>query len=361
MARIDSALSSGNSEIAGFGQRTDLAQFGTIPNNSNLDQGVSAIQGKSRDGGVYSGQLIQRIYGTGYVRFYLKGTGHSHPLPASITSSAEAKVFARQQIGKGVWRDLPLGDQNAFRSKTANPNSSGIQTPAREPDRSRSVPDTGNLDQGLGLVQGRAADGKIYKGELIQRVYGTGYVRFYLKGNGRSHPLPAAISSSETARVYARQQIAAGRWRDLAPGDQNAFSRPTPTNSATATQGGKAPNGKSPAATSLPSEVVVDLGDPHPKVLFDIKGPPENEVARNRARDASLHMEKDERTVRIPNTREGGRIFAQIQFQTTGVSDSCNVNCRVIGRANGRLPMPAKVSPQFIEGFNAGVLRPNVD
>jgi uncharacterized protein YaiI (UPF0178 family) len=361
MARIDSPLSSGNTDVAAMGHQTNLAQLGTIPNNGNLDKGVSAVQGEGRDGRIYTGQLIQRIYGTGYVRFYLKGTGHSHPLPPSITSSDEARVFARQQIRKGVWRDLPLGDQNAFKPNAANQPNSAIRAPGPAPERLGNIPNAGNLDQGLGLVQGRAADGKVYKGELIQRVYGTGYVRFYLKGSGRSHPLPAAITSAETARVYARLQITAGRWKDLTPGDQNAFSRRTPTDAPAVTPGNNTPESSVSSTTSLPAEVVIDLGDPHPKILFDIKGPPENEVARNRARDAGLKLEKDERTLRIPNTREGGKIFAQMQFQTSGVNDNCNVDCRVVGKANGRLPMPAKVSPQFIEGFNAGVIRPNVD
>jgi uncharacterized protein YaiI (UPF0178 family) len=371
MARIDSALGPGNSDLAALGHQTDLAQLGTIPNNGNLDQGVSAVQGKGRDGRVYTGQLIQRIYGTGYVRFYLKGTGHSHPLPARITSSDEAKVFARQQIGKGVWRDLPLGDQNAFKPNAASQPSSTVPVPRPAPppasstvtasERLGTIPKAGNVDQGLGLIQGRTPDGKVYKGELIQRVYGTGQVRFYLKGSGRSHSLPAAITSSENARVYARQQIAAGRWKDMQPGDQNAFSRRSSTDSPSVSPGGKAPNVSAPSATSLPTEVVVDLGNPRPKMIFDISGPPENAVARNRARDAGLKLEKDERSMRIPNTREGGKIFAQMQFQTSGVNDNCNVDCRVVGAANGRLPMPSNMSPQFVEGYKAGALKPNVD
>ena len=347
----------------------DLAQLGTIPNNGNLDQGVSAVQGKGRDGRIYTGQLIQRIYGTGYVRFYLKGTGHSHPLPPGITTSDEAKVYARQQMGKGVWRDLPLGDQNAFKPSVAGQPRAEVQVPP--PPKVGNIPKSGNLDQGLGLVQGRAPDGKVYKGELIQRVYGTGNVRYYFKGSGRSHSLPAAITSPETARVYARLQLAAERWKDMPLGDQKAFARPTSTNAPATTPGGTvtgagagtAPPAGAPSsrATTLPKEVVVDLGDPRPKLIFDIPGPAENSVARNRARDAGLKLEKDERTMRIPNTREGGRIWAQMQFQTSGISESCKVNCRVIGKANGALPMPAQVSPEFIEGFKAGVLKPNVD
>jgi hypothetical protein len=310
MTRIDSALDSAPPAGSAFGGRMDLAQLGTIPNKGNVDQGVSAVQGRGPDGKVYGGQLIQRVYGTGYVRFYLKGTGDSHPLPARITSSDEAKVFARQQIRKGVWKDLPPGDQNAFRPPPAN-----------------------NVDQGTSDVQGRRRDGKVYTGQLVQRTYGTGEVRFYFKGTGDSHPLPTGITTAEEAKVFARQQISKGVWNDFPLGDQNAF---------------------------IP-QVRVDLGDPHSEILFGIKGPPKNEVARNRARDAGLRLDKDERTLRIPNTLEGGRIFAQLQFQTSGVNDSCKDDCRVVGMANGPLPMPAQVSAEFIKGFKAAARRPNAD
>jgi hypothetical protein len=310
MTRIDSALDSASPVASAGGGQMDLAQLGTIPSKGNLDQGISSVQGRGRDGKVYAGQLIQRVYGTGHVRFYLKGTGDSHPLPPSITSSEEAKVFARQQISKGVWKDLPLGDQNAFRPPTAN-----------------------NLDQAASDVQGRGRDGKVYAGQVIQRIYGTGGVRFYLKGTGDSHPLPTGITSADEAKVFARQQISKGAWNDFPLGDQNAFT----------------------------AQVQVDLGDPHPKILFGIKGPPQNEVARNRARDAGLRLEKDERTLRIPNTLDGGRIFAQLQFQTSGVNDSCKDDCRVVGMANGPLPMPTQASAEFIKGFKAAARRPNVD
>jgi hypothetical protein len=360
MAGIESTSLAGRTNTLGMGDRTDLAQLGGIsnegaPNNGNFDQGVGSVQGRSTDGKVYSGQLIQRVYGTGYVRFYLKGGGDSHPLPARITSSAEAKVFARQQISKGIWSDLPLGDQNAFkggaRQKPSAPSAEA------SPPRTGSIPKSPNLDIGLGLIQGRAGDGKVHKGELIQRIYGTGYVRFYLKGTGRSHPLPAAITSSTEARVYARQQIAAGRWADMPVGDASAFKKAP----STAASGGKPPSDITPTTRPLPAQLRVDLGDPQPKLLFGIPGSPENEVARNRARNAGLVFEKDQRSVRIPNTREGGKIFAEMQFQTSGVSDSCKDNCRVIGLPNGRLPMPANASQKFLEGFNAAARRPNVD
>ena len=51
-----------------------------------------------------------------------------------------------------------------------------------------------NVDQALQSVQGRAPDGQVVAGTLLQRTYGTGYVSYFFKGKGVSHALPTTLT-----------------------------------------------------------------------------------------------------------------------------------------------------------------------
>ncbi len=317
-----------------------LAQRGTVPNSPNRDYGVSAVQGKGPDGRVYTGQLIQRVYGSGNVRFYLKGEGHSHRLPASITSAAEAKIYSRQQITKGVWTDLPLGNQAAFNSKSGGSSASGMA----------NIPNLPALDKGIGTVQGKAPDGTVLKGELIHRVYSTGYSRYYFKGQNDSHKLPPAITTTAEARVYARQQISSGRWNDFAKGDEASFDKGRGKTTASTGSG---------TTTPKFAEVLrVDFGSVEPKFKvgpFPV-GERENIAAVNKAKYRGyLPDTKNPRFIDIPNNAKGGKDLAEINFSGVSYTEDCNpqTQCAIGlgGFENRGLKIPDGASPDFLESY----------
>ena len=99
--------------------------------------------------------------------------------------------------------------------------------------------------------------------------------------------------------------------------------------------------------------VRVDLGNPRPQSpLGRLTGgllelaQPENSVARFVAeRDFGLHVGADGRTLSLPNTREGGQIFADIQNTQVGYAGN-NID------HSGFLKVPEGVSPEFVAGYN---------
>jgi hypothetical protein len=321
---------------------TSLAQLKTIQNNPNRDYGVSAVQGKAPDGRIYSGQLIQRVYGSGEVRFYLKGEGHSHPLPPGITSGAEAKVYARQQITKGAWNDLPLGDQAAFKKTSSNPAvATGMS----------NIPNGPVFDKGVGPVQGKAPNGTVLTGDLIMRVYSTGYVRYYFKGQNDSHKLPPAITTTAEAREYSRQQISSGKWKDFDRGDQAAFgqSRSSP----------KVAGAQNSEKQKLPTELAVDFGSPVPTLRigsFNVMDRAEIRTVNKAKYRGYLPDESNPRYVNFPNNAKGGKDLAEVNFMGAMMRENCRDpdECRLAGSGfdeNRGLTVPKGASPEFMESY----------
>ena len=317
-----------------------LAQLGNIPDNPNRDFGVSAVQGRGPDGRVYRGQLIQRVYGSGEARFYLKGEGHSHPLPPGITSAAEAKIYSRQQISKGTWTDLPAGNQAAFDKKSADSAGS----------RMGNIPNGPVLDKGVGTIQGKAPNGTVLTGELIYRVYSTGYVRYYFKGQNDSHKLPPEITTTAEARIYARQQISTGKWTDFNKGNQAVFNK------------GDSKNVVKAEANTVPprfsERLRVDFGSAEPQVKLGplIVSDRENIAAVNKAKYRGyLPDAGNARFINIQNNAQGGKDLAEINFSGVSYTKDCNpqTQCAVgLGFFENRgIRVPDNASPEFMESY----------
>jgi hypothetical protein len=345
MTQLGNILLAGKPATADAPGSTSIAQLKTIPNNPNRDYGVSAVQGKGPDGQVYSGQLIQRVYGSGEVRFYLKGEGNSHPLPATITSAGEAKVYARQQITKGTWSDLPLGNQAAFKNTSSNP------TPAAAMG---NIPTGPAFDKGVGPVQGKAPNGKVLTGDLIMRVYSTGYVRYYFKGQNDSHKLPPSITTTADARDYARKQISSGKWTDFNPGDQAAFNPSRPSSKVTGAQ--------TPEKQKFPSKLAVDFGSPTPslKVGSVVVGDRPEIVAVNKAKLRGYSPDSNNpRYISFSNDAKGGKDLAEVNFSAVSYDKTCNpsTNCEIVGFNgfqkfdNKGLVVPKGASPEFMDSY----------
>ncbi len=316
---------------------SSVTQLSTIQNNPNRDVGVSAVQGRAPDGSVYRGQLIKRVYGNGDLRFYLKGNGPSHPLPPTIKSTEEAKIYARQQISKGVWSDFPLGDQTAFNQKSS--------PPAKSPTIS-NIPNLPAFDKGMGPVQGIAPDGTVLTGDLIQRVYSTGYVRFYFKGQNDSHKLPPSIVSVEQAREYSRKKISSGEWTDFNRGDQAAFDKK---------------NTRNAELRRLPAYLAVDFGSTTPKLTVAgavIVGREQAHAVRKAGYRGYFPDPKNERYINFPNDASGGKALAEVNFSNVSYDDRCKKenNCAIVGGHWGQydnkgLVIPEGASPEFIKSY----------
>jgi hypothetical protein len=102
----------------------------------------------------------------------------------------------------------------------------------------------GNTDLGKGEVQGFGPDGKVYKTQLIMRIYdGSGTLRYYANGKA----LPPKIISETEAKTYVRQQIARGTLGTLQLGNQQAFPNQTSVRTSapqTWQISGKSPDGR---------------------------------------------------------------------------------------------------------------------
>lgn len=209
-AALPSTALTGGSGFVDFGP---IAQSNNPTAAGNTDLGKGEVQGFGPDGKVYKTQLIMRIYdGSGASRYYANGKA----LPAKISSETDAKTYVRQQIGKGTLGRLQLGNQQAFPARSAV-NKSPVTTPSIG-----TIPNSSNRDSAIGAVQAQGPDGKVYKGELRQRLYGTGQVAYFFKGTGEVHKLPTTISSSKEAAEYVRIRINKGDFSDLKLGDQKA-------------------------------------------------------------------------------------------------------------------------------------------
>ncbi|MCY7315176.1 MAG: hypothetical protein LH480_06005 [Rubrivivax sp.] len=112
MTRIDaSGTVAGAGNALGSGA---IAQLDKLSGQQNYDQALQAVQGRAPGGGIVKGILLQRTYGTGYVSYFFKGSGHSHALPTTLTSRADALAHVRAQISKGTYADLMPGDPRDF-------------------------------------------------------------------------------------------------------------------------------------------------------------------------------------------------------------------------------------------------------
>ena len=208
LARTSTTFSPASGRAGEFVDLGPIAQSNNPTAAGNTDLGKGEVQGFGPDGKVYKTQLIMRVYdGSGALRYYANGKA----LPPSIVSEIDAKTYVRQQIGKGTLGLLELGNQQAFSNQKAP------TVPSTPVGAIGNIPNLPNKDSAIGGVRGQGPDGKMYKGELIQRLYGTGQVRYYFKGIGVSHPLPQSISSSREAADYIHAQISSGTWKDLVP------------------------------------------------------------------------------------------------------------------------------------------------
>lgn len=348
MTRLESINPTESPVTEKLPEGTLMAQLGTIPNNPNRDYGVSAVQGKAPDGKVYSGQLIQRVYGSGNVRFYLKGEGKSHPLPAGITTAAEAKIYARQQISKGAWTDFAFGDQDAF-NEPGRASTASASPPA--PGKTSCTP---AFDKGVGPVQGRSPNGTVLTGDLIRRDYPSGQVRYYFKGQNDSHKLPPAITTVPEARQYSRQKISSGRWADFDSGDQAAFNSTKPAGSTAVTQ--------APEPQQFPVKLAVDFGAPEPTLTIG------SSVIMDRAEIAAVNKArfrgylpdaKSPRYIEFSNDAKGGKDLAEINFANASYDENCNpsTKCEIVGfhgfnkYDDRRLVVPKGASPAFMESY----------
>jgi hypothetical protein len=172
--------------------------IGTIPNSPNRDVAIGAVQAQAPDGKVCQGELRQRLYGTGQVSYFFKGTGDVHKLPMNITSSKEAAEYVRTQINQGKFVDLSLGNQKAVGITPALARSSAAQS---------------------WQISGKSPDGRTVSGTLTRVNWDTGPSgsKFVFKSADAAHELPASISSLSEANMYVRQKISAGTWKDKNP------------------------------------------------------------------------------------------------------------------------------------------------
>jgi hypothetical protein len=246
MAAFDTSIRTASGFPAPSAGSVDFDRLGPIAQSNNptaagnTDLGKGEIQGVGPDGKVYKTNLIMRIYdGSGALRYYANGRA----LPPNITSEAAARIYVRQQIGKGSLGTLQLGNQQAFPTQTAGRKPANATNPALG-----TIPVTPNRDVAIGAVQAQGPDGKVYQGELRQRLYGTGQVSYFFKGTGDVHKLPTNITSSKEAAEYVRTQINQGNFNDLKLGDQKAVGITPSTARSSAPQSwqisGKSPDGR---------------------------------------------------------------------------------------------------------------------
>ena len=232
-----------SSPVIGGGSFVDLGPIAQSNNPTaagNTDLGKGEVQGFGPDGKVYKTQLIMRVYdGSGASRYYANGKA----LPTNIVSETDAKTYVRQQIGKGTLGNLQLGNQQAFPARTVGDKHKSVASSALG-----TIPLLPNRDAAIGAVQAQGPDARVYKGELRQRLYGTGQVRYFFKGTGEVHKLPTNILSAKEAAEYIRTNINKGNFHDLALGDQKAVGITPASARSTAAQtrqiSGKSPDGR---------------------------------------------------------------------------------------------------------------------
>ena len=343
----------GHGVTADISGATTLAQLGNIPNNPNRDYGVGAVQGRDLNGRFYKGQLIQRVYNTdkeqliqrvykiGEVRFYLKGKGHSHPLPPEITSLPKAMTYSRQQISKGTWSDLPVGNPADFKKNSAKGPLASMSSNLNQP----------TMDKGVGTIQGKAPDGKFLTGRLIFRIYSTGDIRYYFKGQNDAHKLPSTITTTPEAEAHVLQQISSGKWADFDKVDRLSSNRiGLKTN---------AQIGADAALPKFPGKLTVDFGPAEAKLKI---GP---FTFLDRPNIAAVNMAKlrgyfppdpgNARFIDIQNNSKGGKDLAEINFSGVSYDKECNpeTQCAIgSGRfANRGIKVPDNASPEFLGSY----------
>ena len=353
MSNIESVRSTvERSTAVNISGSTTLAQLESIRNNPNRDYGVGPVQGRGLSGRFYKGQLIQRVYNTdkkqliqrayniGEVRFYLKGNGQSHPLPPEITSLSMARTYSRQQIKKETWPDLPAGNVADFKKNSADGPVASMSSNLNQP----------TMDTGVGTIQGKAPDGRLLTGKLIYRIYSTGNIRYYFKGQNDSHRLLSAITTTAEAKAYVLQQISTGKWTDFDKGDQAVFDKGDSKNIA-----------KSEANIArpwFPEKLRVDFGSAEPQVklwpllVFER----ENIAAVYKAKlRGYLPDAGNARFINFQNNAQGGKDLAEINFSGVSYTKDCNkqTQCAVgLGIFENRgIQVPDKASPEFMKSY----------
>jgi hypothetical protein len=105
-----------------------------------------------------------------------------------------------------------------------------------------------------------------------------------------------------------------------------------------------------------PLSINADLGNPKPQSplgwvtggLIELSDP-ENLLARNSAQiDFGLKMNSDNRTLTLPNTKQGGEIYADIQYAQDGLFRGNNLD----HNGGKLLPTPRGASPEFSKAYN---------
>jgi hypothetical protein len=127
----------------------------------------------------------------------------------------------------------------------------------------------------------------------------------------------------------------------------------SPTNEVSIVAG-NVPAPQNVVSTGYPTTTNIDLGNPKPQSplgwltggMIELSQP-ENNLARYVAKnDYGLSMNSDNRTMTLPNTEQGGRVFANIQNTQVGYLGN-NLD-------HGKpLTVPADASPEFKKGYEA--------
>jgi hypothetical protein len=184
-----------------------------------------------------------------------------------------------------------MGQVNASTTGVAGAQGAPARADIGRLAQNNNLSKVGHGDLGSGAVQGLGPDGKtVYKTTLVGRVINDdGAVRFFANGKR----LPDRIGSGDEARNFVREQIRKGTLGQLAPGKPNALKN-----------------------AALPATISVDVGDPvttRGPMGWIIK-PRDNEPARQVAAVHGLQSDSFGHGVRIPNTAQGGRVLADMEY-----------------------------------------------
>jgi hypothetical protein len=104
------------------------------------------------------------------------------------------------------------------------------------------------------------------------------------------------------------------------------------------------------ARGETPKRVAVDLGEGPVFWRGMLMSGGQNGFARVVAKEAGYSIERNNRTLWLPNDRKGGQMFADLQFKPVR-SEVCDFGCREVYFRNGELSVPQFASQEFKNGF----------